>query len=146
MTGSSFKVTRPAPGARAPRMIAPVGVAVLVALGATLVFLVDPNQPGHYPLCPFKALTGLDCPGCGSMRGIHDLLHGDVVGALDHNVLLALAIPAAVVAWTAWVRRRWTDRPRVGQLPPRAVAALIVLIVAFWILRNVPGVPFLGSA
>ena len=49
------------------------GVAVALATLAT----VDPNQPGHYPTCPFLATTGFYCPGCGALRAVHDLLHGE---------------------------------------------------------------------
>lgn len=143
-------VSQPGPStaARTRRaLIAPLALAAVAAVGLVLVRQVDPAEPGHYPLCPFRAVTGWDCPGCGTMRGTHDLLHGDVLAALDHNVLLAFALPVALVAWIGWVRRAW----KRSSAPPRGVPApvmwsVVVLIVTFWVVRNVPGVPFLGSS
>lgn len=129
---------------RATRLPVAVGAAALA--GLALVFVVDPSEPGHYPLCPFRALTGYDCPGCGATRGLHDLMHGDVVGALDHNVLLLVAIPAALLAWVGWLRRSWTGRTERVGLPPPVVVAIVAVIAVFWVVRNIPGVPFLGSS
>ena len=36
----------------------------------------------HLLACPFKKLTGLDCPGCGLQRSIVSLLKGDVVASI----------------------------------------------------------------
>ena len=65
-------------------------VTGLVTAGAAVAYVgfVDPATRGIYPPCPSRLLLGVDCPGCGGLRGTHDLLHGDVAGALDHNLLL----------------------------------------------------------
>ena len=95
---------------RSRRLVAPLAVGALTLCSAAYVGFVDPNQPGHYPLCPTKALTGLDCPGCGGLRATHALVTGDVVGALDHNALVALLIiPLALAAWVAWLVRCWRE-------------------------------------
>jgi len=133
---------------RARRVLVPVGVLVGAAAALGYVWAVDPNEPGHYPLCPTKFFLGIDCPGCGIMRGTHDLMHGNVAGALDHNVLLAVLAPMAVVAWVVWALRSWTGRSpeaTTAQMRRRhrfMVAGLVVL-VAFGIVRNF--VPYLGS-
>jgi hypothetical protein len=90
-------------------------------------------------------MTGWDCPGCGATRGMHDLVHGDVAGALDHNVLLALAVPIAVLSWFGWVRRSWTGGQRRFEVPRAVVFAGIAVVVVFWVVRNLPGVPYLPS-
>ena len=109
------------------------------AAGLATVATVDPERPGHYPTCPFLALTGWWCPGCGSLRAVHALAHGDVATALDRNVLTVLAVPALVVAWFAWLRRALTGRPRSDRAaPPWLLWALLGLFVAFGVLRNTP--------
>jgi hypothetical protein len=92
-------------------------------------------------------LLGIDCPACGGLRGTHDLLHGDVVGALDHNLLLPLLLAlyayAAVVAFAPLVGR--VVRPLH---PPRwALVAGAVVLATFTVVRNLPvaGLEFLGS-
>jgi hypothetical protein len=124
----------------------PGAVAGAALGGLAYLAVVDPNQPGHLPLCPFKALTGLDCPGCGSMRALHDLTHGDVLGALDHNVLVVLALPFLAWRWWAWTARARSGRPGPQRLAPAWVLwSLVGVLVVFWVVRNLPGIPFLGS-
>ena len=38
-------------------------------------------------LCPFKLLTGMDCPTCGTTRGVAALLNGDISSAWSYNPL-----------------------------------------------------------
>lgn len=94
------------------------------------------NDPSSVPApkCIFKALTGWDCPGCGSQRAIHALLHGRIVEAWRFNAALLLALPlcAAYAVGVPGVRRV-ASRPSFG-------VAVALLFVAWWIGRNVAGV------
>ena len=49
---------------------------------------------GTTPSCPLYAVSGLYCPGCGTLRCLHALTHGDLGAALGFNVLTVLAPPA----------------------------------------------------
>jgi hypothetical protein len=103
------------------------------------VGLVDPNAPGHYPACPFLALTGFQCPGCGSLRTLHALAHGDVAQAVALNVLTVAMLPVLAFFWTRWTLARARGRParaRVGD--PRMIWGLFALVIAFWVVRNLP--------
>ena len=60
----------------------------LVALAAGVLFCFDPNRYPFYPLCFFHRATGLLCPGCGSLRALHQLLHGNLATAFHFNALL----------------------------------------------------------
>src|SRR5258705_5137281 len=64
-----------------------------IALAATYLFIFEPGKTGFFPACPFRTLTGFTCPGCGSTRGLHRLLHGDIVAALKFNPLMVLLLP-----------------------------------------------------
>src|SRR2546423_54123 len=57
--------------------------------------LFNPATPGTslYPSCPFHSLTGLNCPGCGTLRGLHQLTHGHLLTALNYNALMVLSLP-----------------------------------------------------
>jgi hypothetical protein len=121
-------------------------VAALAA-AAAIVALVDPQTGGPYPPCPSRTLLGLDCPGCGGLRGTHDLLHGNVVQALDHNLLLPAVLVVMAVALGLWLLPL-VGRPARTLRPPRwAVLAAGAGVVAFTVLRNVPvsGLEFLAS-
>jgi hypothetical protein len=122
---------------------------VVTAVGAAAVGLLavrNPNVSGSYGYCPFKAVTGWDCPFCGGLRGTYALLHGDVATALDHNLLLPLLLTGLVAGGWLWWRRvpiRWSQCSRSGQAG--IVAALLVLAV-FWVARNLPALSYLRSS
>ena len=119
------------------------------AAGCAYIAVADPNSSSSlYPQCPFKAMTGWDCPGCGITRAIHALLTGHPVRALDHNVLVVTAAVLALVWFgVGWVRRRQGRPPLQLRHPTAWAVALGVVVLAFWVLRNIPWGPFrwLGS-
>jgi hypothetical protein len=127
--------------------LAPLGVAAAALGGCATIALVDPNQPGRYPVCPFLALTGRWCPGCGSLRGLYALINGLPGRALDLNPLMVLAIPFLIYSYAAWALPL-LGGPRLPaiRLRPAAVWALLGVIVAFWVLRNIPAAPFAALA
>jgi len=125
---------------RRARLAGYVGVAALAVAGSTMIYMVDPAEPGHYPTCPFKLVTGLDCPGCGSMRGLHQLLHGHIGHAANYNILLIAAAPYLVIGWlVSMTRLLGGPQIRLPRMPAWLYKAIPVLVVAFWIVRNAPG-------
>jgi hypothetical protein len=118
--------------------VTPAALAVGALCGCALVAAVDPNQPGRYPLCPTRALLGIDCPACGTLRGLHALLNGRVADAVSHNLLLVAAVPLAALVWVRLLVAA-SGRPLRRLDPPRwAVPAFIVTAVGFTVLRNLP--------
>ena len=133
---------------RRRRMLPVVATGVAGVVGSLYLRAVDPNVPGHYPGCPSQTFLGIDCPGCGGMRGTYDLLHGNVAGMLDQNILLVVALPLAVIAFAIWAYRAWIGRyprysPSVSAQRSRWMVIALVLVLAFGVVRNV--VPYLGS-
>jgi len=104
------------------------------------------NAGVHMPGCPFKTLTSLDCPGCGSTRAGASLLRGDLSAALDHNALL---VSAPLVMLLFWIAQRLVPqvRPAWSWLSLRPAAVTLILICGFWFLRLLPLQPltFLAS-
>ena len=101
-----------------------LGLAILAA--ATLLFLFDPARHAFYPRCPLHSLTGLECPTCGALRALHQLLHGNLRAAYALNPFLFLALPIIALA----ARRPFRTRG----LPWLALAALL----AWFLWRNFP--------
>lgn len=128
------------PRARLSRLRAPGAVAVAIAGATCWLALVDPHTPGQYGVCPLLALTGLYCAGCGGLRATHDLAHGDLAGAWAMNPLLVLAVPLVAVLWARWAARRWRGAPVPPREQPRLWPAwsLLVVVVGYSVLRNVP--------
>ncbi|HLM64019.1 MAG TPA: DUF2752 domain-containing protein [Acidimicrobiales bacterium] len=124
-----------------------IGVLAL-AVGATAyVGLVDPERGGAYPPCPSRTLLGMDCPACGGLRGTHDLLHGHLGAALDHNVLLVPALVVAAVALALWLAPLVGRRPGPVHPPAWAAVAALGVVAAFTVARNLPvaGLDWLAS-
>lgn len=108
------------------------------AAAVAYVGAVDPNESGHYPTCPFLFLTGLYCPGCGSLRAVHALAHGDVATAVDRNVLAVVAGVLVVGIWLGALARAWRGTPRRTVAPPGLLWAGAVVVVLFAVVRNLP--------
>lgn len=118
-------------------------VWLTLAVGATYLFIFEPGKSGFFPACPFRALTGFSCPGCGSTRGLHRLLHGDVVGAFEFNPLLVVALPFLLYALVRYTNSAVTGRPLKGnRLNAKYIWMLFVVIMSFWVFRNTPFYPF----
>jgi len=127
-----------APKAVRPAWFTPAAVGGALAAATLLVAAVDPNQPGHYPPCPFLTLTGYYCPGCGGLRTVHDLTHGEFGRAFSSNPLITLLIPVAVVAWFWWLQvTRGAMRRRTIPYVP-ILSVLLVVTLTFGVLRNLP--------
>ncbi|SNQ47349.1 conserved membrane hypothetical protein [Frankia canadensis] len=113
-------------------------VGALAVAACVRLYLVDPARPGHYPLCPFRWATSLDCPGCGSLRAAHQLLHGHPVAAADYNLFFVVVAPILVAGWALALARLAGWRRRLPRVPPRLLPAIPVLVIAFWVARNLP--------
>jgi hypothetical protein len=116
----------------------PVASVAAAAAAFAVVALVDPNQPGHYPTCPFFAVTGHWCPGCGSLRAMHALTQGDVAAAAGLNVLALASLPVLALIWLRWARRSWTGAPRARPAPAALIWALAIGVLVFGVIRNLP--------
>jgi hypothetical protein len=120
------------------RLAGPGAVAAVAACGLAVVHAVDPHRPGSYPVCPSLALTGLYCPGCGTLRMLHSLTDGDVTGALEMNPLALLLVPVLAGWWLVWTWR--AVRGRRGTVPLPAVVAwgFLAVLAVYAVARNVP--------
>lgn len=128
----------------------PVGLAapLVVAASATLmcaaIWVGDPTTPnGPLPVCPTKALLGIDCPGCGCARMLYSLMHGDLLAAARFNALALAALVLLVWAYLAWTYGRVTGRRiRSWQHHRWSAAVTLSLVVAWFVVRNIPFAPF----
>lgn len=136
--------------AKTPRLIIAVSVSAFVAIAAVVLYNFDPLTAGFYPQCPSRLLTGYDCAGCGSLRGIHALLHGDVTAAWHFNPAIFFALAALALIAMAGMHR---VRPLSRHIPlplyrfsqqcarvtdhPAFPLTLLCLIVAWTVIRNI---------
>lgn len=115
--------------------------ATLSVLG--FLYLFNPSTSSSFPTCPFLALTGCSCPGCGSLRAIHQLTRGHLVAALGLNPFMVLSLPFISYFFASRAMLAFVGRPlKTFFLRPELIWALLGIILAYWILRNVPVYPF----
>ena len=127
------------------RLLRPSAVLAVAVAATAYVAAVDPNEQGHYPTCPFLSLTGLQCPGCGSMRTVHALAHGRLDEAAGLNILTVVMLPVLAFLWVRWARARALDRPvRTKVAHPALIWGLLATVLVFWVVRNLPFGAFLA--
>ncbi|MYW19422.1 DUF2752 domain-containing protein, partial [Streptomyces sp. SID2955] len=120
------------------RLAVPAALLAAVAGAFTYVGAVDPNEPGHYPVCPLYRFTGLYCPGCGGLRSAHAFVHGDLPAALRDNAPGVLAYVGFAVLWTVWTIRAARGRPLRLALGPAHLWTAGALLLVFTVVRNLP--------
>ena len=133
-------------GSRWRRLAGPGACAALVGSATAYVWAVDPNQSGHYPVCPTYAIAGVYCPGCGMLRATHDLTHLDVAGAMARNPFAPVILAGLVALFVVWVRARWRGRPLTWDPPRWMPWAVAVAFVVLTVARNIPGWTWLSPA
>lgn len=129
ISGNLFKISK----TRLRRLLILASVGIVVF---TFYYFVDPFSAKWLPKCLFKQLTGFDCPGCGSQRFLHALIHGDLQRAAEANLFLLFFTPY-MLFW-GWVETDPGLTPRLhramNSVP--AIIILLTLILAWTILRN----------
>jgi hypothetical protein len=126
------------------KFFAGVVLAGVVLGAAAVLYFFNPSQYGFYPVCEFHQLTGLNCPGCGGTRAVYQLLHGQVLGAMQDNALAVLGL-AGLAVRAAWVGvKKYRRRPVGPFLPAKFFLPLLVVTIVFAVLRNLPAFSFLS--
>jgi Protein of unknown function (DUF2752) len=124
--------------ARGRRLGAPVVLAGAVLFLSLLLHLRDPHRGGSWGYCPWLLLTGTYCPGCGGLRAVNDLTHGDLGGAASSNLLLVVSAPFVGAWWSRWTRDRWRGVRRSvdSRRHVRLAVLFVALALCFAVLRN----------
>jgi Protein of unknown function (DUF2752) len=118
-------------------------VVAVAAGGLSFVYLLDPETSDLYPTCPFLSLTGFYCPGCGTLRALHQLTRGHPIAALDLNPLMMLLLPFIAYFLASHAMLAVTGRPlRTYFVRPALIWALLGVVLVYWLLRNIPAYPF----
>jgi hypothetical protein len=118
-----------------------ISVAIIVA--TVVLYCFDPATAEIYPSSPFRALTGLFCPGCGTLRGLHQLLKGNFWTAFDFNPLAILSLPFLIYSYVRYAIKTLFGRSLpTFFIPSKWIWLLLKAIVVYWLLRNIPIAPF----
>lgn len=117
---------------------------LIVIIGLAIFFFVfDPAKHSIFPRCTFNSLTGYYCPGCGSQRAIHSLLHFDIAGVVHHNFLFLPAMLLIIYHYLRLVFNRFFNWKLPNIFYFKNTPWIIFgVVVVFWITRNIPIFPF----
>jgi len=71
------------------------------------------------PPCLFTAAFGVRCPGCGSLRALHALAHGDLQAGLAFNTPLVYVLPIVGALFLfSFLRKSFSSSPSPSPPPP----------------------------
>ena len=118
-----------------------------LAAGAVFLFFFNPASPANqfFPKCPFRLLTGWQCPGCGSTRACYQLVHLHPLAAFKLNPLFMLTLPFIIYGFLGFTRSAITGKPqRRLFIPPIYMWMWLGVMIFFWIFRNTPWYPFVS--
>ena len=122
------------------RWLPALGAGALLVGAVGYVGLVDPHKPDSvFPICPFRLLTGWNCPACGGLRMVHDVLHGDLAAAISDNVFLLVGLPMLA----GWILLRRRSGKSLMSLP--TAATVVIATLAWTVVRNLPGFPLIPT-
>ena len=119
-------------------------ILLLVIIGvAVLFYFLDPIKYTIFPQCLFHSLTGGYCPGCGSQRALHSLLHLDFASVAGYNFLF---LPAALFILYHYTHPL-LNKAFSWKLPnlfymKQTPWIVLTIVILFWIARNLPWYPF----
>ena len=117
-----------------------IGGIVLVGIAVYIYYCYNPSTSGWFPKCPFKMLTGWLCPGCGSQRAIHSLLHLDIAQAFHYNAFLVCCIPLLILLAVADFYRTRAPRFYLIIYSARNIWIFLDIVLCWTIGRNLAGI------
>lgn len=111
-------------------------IAALAIVLAIVYYYFDPVEARWMPRCLWKVATGTECPGCGSQRMAHALMHGDISGAWHANAFALCIIPLIGFLFALEQNRdKWPNVYRKVHAP-WVIWTLAVAVLVWWIGRN----------
>jgi hypothetical protein len=131
------------PQSRLNQLVPALGSLGLLLSGLVFFYVVNPVSTRLIPPCPFLWATNCYCPGCGAARAFHALARGDFGAAISYNPLLVLALPALGYVYLSFLGNEFFGRRLPSPSGLRAWTWVIpVVIVVYWVARNLPWEPF----
>ena len=127
------------------KRVATSAIPIVIVSGVLLFyFLFDARNTAWLPQCPFHLFTGFFCPGCGSQRSLSSILHGEFLQAMRFNILLVASLPFLLYSAAIMVINKTTGHNIIQKIfySTFFVKVVLIVIIAFWILRNIPVFPF----
>ena len=115
-----------------------------ILLGVWVLFIIDPLKQKLFPDCYILSATGLYCPGCGMTRSLHSIVHGEFLQAGRYNFMVFLIIGICIIFYVLYFGWRFFNLNIISKIDikPRYVFGFLIVILLYFVLRNVPFAPF----
>jgi len=119
-----------------------IGVLALLGMLSLYVFW-NPTETNIFPSCPVYAATGIYCPGCGSQRAAHKILNGNIIEGVRHNYMIVLLAMVLLYQGFVYVMNDMLGKKIPNLLHKSKVTfSILIIVVLFWVLRNIDLFPF----
>jgi hypothetical protein len=118
------------------KLLSIIGFFIL-GVGIYYFYQNDPAQSETvFILCVTKNISGIDCPGCGSQRAFHELLHGNFIKAAKLNLTIYFFTPLLLFLFLKTALKPFRiDFPDLLITTKRLMLILFFLLL-FTVLRN----------
>jgi len=110
---------------------------ITIGLLCLVYFLYNPNNSNLFPKCPFFYFTGFKCPGCGSQRAIHAILHFNIIDAFKFNGLMVSSLPIIFLLFYAEMTRKIKPKLYIRLNNNVFIWTYFSIVVIWWIFRNI---------
>lgn len=114
-------------------------ISIIALIGGLIIYKFNPSLYWFMPKCPFKLITGFNCPGCGIQRAIYEMLHGNFIEAIKYNYYLLYSGPYLASFIFVWVMPDGKYRTSIKEIiENRVVVKTYIYSFAFWLIfRNI---------
>ncbi len=109
---------------------------LFLAVALYYFFLNPYQQTDFFMSCPFYKITGYQCPGCGSQRAFHEVLHFHFFEAFKQNALFVLGIPYVLLIFYANFNKEKHQKLRQVLVGNKTLLILLIVAILFGVLRN----------
>jgi len=116
-----------------------ITASLIIICSIIIYFIFDPSHYLWFPRCPFLIISGYKCPGCGSQRTIHALLHFNIQEAFHYNAFLVCSIPFIIILTIAEILRKSKPKFYIRVHRPLYIYIYLIAVILWWILRNIYG-------
>ncbi|NLK49873.1 MAG: DUF2752 domain-containing protein [Candidatus Cloacimonetes bacterium] len=117
------------------RIISFISISLILAC-LTILSFSNPESWAPVYRCPVYSLMGIKCPGCGSMRALYHLIHGDIKSALGYNFVTIFMLPVLLISFSMGLFMGRELRPNI-RIYKILTSTFLFLLIGFTIVRNI---------
>lgn len=127
------------------KRLSEIGKPVAETLLIGIIYFLFVKITGWALPCPIKLVTGKYCPGCGVTRMLLAMLRLDFEAAFYANRLLFFLLPViliySLIKAICYIRTGANKQTLLEQI---ATILILLLVIAFWVMRNMEAFSFLA--